>query len=82
MELVNIEKELENIGCIAFLFNGVDAMLVKLSDLTDNLDQGTLPVIADKDRDHFMVYENARTTIMCVLARDYPDTFKEIMMSK
>lgn len=62
--------------------NSVDAMLVKLSDLTDNLDQGTLPVIADKDRERFMVYENARTTIMGVLARDYPDTFKEIMMSK
>lgn len=59
--------------------NNVDAMLVKLSDLTDNLDQGTLSVITDKDRERFIVYENARSKIMYVLARDYPETFKEIM---
>lgn len=44
--------------------NNVDAMLVKLSDLTDNLDQGTLSVITDKDRERFIVYENARSKIM------------------
>ena len=54
-------------------------MLVKLSDLTDNLDQGTLSVITDRDRERFIVYENARTKIMSTLARDYPETFKEIM---
>ena len=59
--------------------NNVDAMLVKLSDLTDNLDQGTLSVITDRDRERFIVYENARTKIMSTLARDYPETFKEIM---
>lgn len=59
--------------------NNVDAMLVKLSDLIDNLDQGTLSVITDRDRERFIVYENARTKIMSTLARDYPETFKEIM---
>lgn len=59
--------------------NNVDAMLVKLSDLTDNLDQGTLSVITDKDRERFIVYENARSKIMYALARDYPEAFKEIM---
>ena len=34
------------------------------------------------NRKEYTLTENDRTTIMCVLARDYPDTFKEIMMSK
>lgn len=59
--------------------NNVDAMLVKLSDLADNLDQGTLPTITDKDRERFITYENARLKIMSKLASDYPDIFKHIM---
>lgn len=35
----------------------LDAMLIKLSDLTDNLDQGTLSKITERDRERFMVYE-------------------------
>ena len=62
--------------------NNVDAMLVKLSDLTDNLDQGTLPTITDKDRERFITYENARLKIMSKLASDYPDIFKHIMTTK
>ena len=62
--------------------NNVDAMLVKLSDLTDNLDQGTLPTITDKDRERFITYENARLKIMSRLASDYPDIFKHIMTTK
>ena len=53
--------------------------MVKLSDLTDNLDQGTLPVISDKDRERFIVYENAKVKIMSTLAENYPEEFKEIM---
>ena len=51
-------------------------MLVKLSDLADNLDQGTLPTITEKDRERFIVYENARLKIMGKLASDYPEIFK------
>lgn len=57
----------------------LDAMVVKLSDLTDNLDQGTLPVITERDRERFIVYENARIKIMSTLASDYPEVFKLFM---
>ena len=60
----------------------VDAMLVKLSDLTDNLDQGTIPKITERDRERFITYENARTKIMSVLANDYPDIFQTIMNTR
>lgn len=54
-------------------------MVVKLSDLTDNLDQGTLPVITERDRERFIVYENARIKIMSTLASDHPEVFKLFM---
>lgn len=59
--------------------NNVDAMLIKLSDLTDNLDQGTLDTITDRDCERFLTYETARSTIMSTLAQDYPDIFQYIM---
>lgn len=60
----------------------VDAMLVKLSDLTDNLDQGTLPVITDRDRLRFVTYERAKVKIMESLLTVEPDLFKSIMNSR
>ena len=60
----------------------LDAMLVKLADLTDNLDQGTLPVISDKDRERFVTYEQAKLKIMSILALEYPEIFKSIANSK
>ena len=60
----------------------VDAMLVKLSDLTDNLDQGTLPVITDRDRQRFVTYERAKVKIMETLLTVEPDLFKSIMNSR
>lgn len=60
----------------------VDAMLVKLSDLTDNLDQGTLPVITDLDRQRFVTYERAKVKIMENLLTVEPDLFKSIMNSR
>ena len=60
----------------------VDAMLVKLSDLTDNLDQGTLPVITDRDRQRFVTYERAKVKIMESLLTLEPDLFKSIMNSR
>lgn len=60
----------------------VDAMLVKLSDLTDNLDQVTLPVITDRDRERFVTYERAKVTIMETLLTVEPDLFKSIMNSR
>ena len=60
----------------------LDAMLIKLSDLTDNLDQGTLSKITERDRERFMVYEQAKTTIMSVLATKHPAVFKDILNKK
>lgn len=60
----------------------VDEMLVKLSDLTDNLDHGTLPVITDRDRERFVTYERAKVTIMETLLTVEPDLFKSIMNSR
>lgn len=60
----------------------VDAMLVKLSDLTDNLDQGTLPVITDQDRKRFVTYERSKVKIMETLLTVEPDLFKSIMNSR
>ena len=75
-ESVSYNDYIENI-C-----NNVDAMLVKLSDLADNLDQGTLPTITEKDRERFIVYENARLKIMGKLASDYPEIFKSILNAR
>lgn len=60
----------------------IDAMMVKLSDLTDNLDQGTLPVITDRDRQRFVTYERAKVKIMETLLTVEPDLFKSIMNSR
>lgn len=57
-------------------------MLIKLSDLTNNLDQGTLSKTTERDRERFMVYEQAKTTIMSVLATKYPAVFKDILNKK
>lgn len=67
---------------ISRICENVDAMLVKLSDLTDNLDQGTLPVITDRDRERFVTYERAKVTIMETLLTVEPDLFKSIMNSR
>ena len=67
---------------IARICENVDAMLVKLSDLTDNLDQGTLPVITDRDRLRFVTYERAKVKIMETLLTVEPDLFKSIMNSR
>lgn len=60
----------------------VDAMLVKLSDLTDNLDQDTSPVITDQDRQRFVTYERSKVKIMETLLTVEPDLFKSIMNSR
>lgn len=60
----------------------LDAMLIKLSDLTDNLDQGTLSKITERDRERFMIYEQAKTTIMSVLVTKHPAVFKDILNKK
>lgn len=57
-------------------------MLIKLSNLTDNLDQGNLSKITERDHERFMVYEQAKTTIMSVLATKHPAVFKDILNKK
>lgn len=59
-----------------------DAMVVKLSDLEDNLDQGTLNEITDRDCERFVTYQQARVKILATLAQHYPELFKEIMTTK
>ena len=59
-----------------------DAMVVKLSDLEDNLDQGTLKEITDRDCERFVTYQQARVKILATLAQHYPELFKEIMTTK
>lgn len=56
-----------------------DAMVVKLSDLADNLDQGTLEIITERDKKRFITYSNAQCKILATLATDYPELFKDIM---
>lgn len=67
---------------ISRICENVDAMLVKLSDLTDNLDQGTLSVITDRDRQRFVTYERAKVKIMETLLTVEPDLFKSIVNSR
>lgn len=57
-------------------------MLVKLADLSDNLDQGTLPHITERDRQRFLTYERAKLTIMGKLASDYPDIFSNVLKAR
>lgn len=64
---------------IAHICTNVDAMLVKLADLTDNLDQGTLPVLKERDIERFKVYKTAQQTIMETLAKEHPSIFQEIL---
>ena len=59
-----------------------DAILVKLADLSDNLDQGTLPNITERDRQRFLTYEKAKLTIMSKLASDYPDIFSDVLKAR
>ena len=64
---------------IAHICTNVDAMLVKLADLTDNLDQGTLPVLTERDIERFKTYKTAQQTIMETLAKEHPSIFQEIL---
>lgn len=85
-EVVNVLKLLthdkENTSYEAYIdkiCTNPDAMLVKLSDLADNLDQGTLDVITDRDKERFVTYSNAQCKIMAALATDYPELFKKVL---
>lgn len=64
---------------ISHICTNVDAMLVKLADLTDNLDQGTLPVLTERDIERFKTYKTAQQTIMETLAKEHPSIFQEIL---
>lgn len=86
LEILNyLTHDKENVSYkdyIDKICTNLDAMLVKLADLTDNLDQGTLPVISEKDRERFVTYEQAKLKIMSILALEYPEIFKSIANSK
>ena len=56
-----------------------DAMLVKLSDLHDNLDESTIPNITDRDRERFGKYMTAYGTILEVLASKYPEIYETLI---
>ena len=86
LEILNyLTHDKENVSYKEYIdkiCTNLDAMLVKLADLTDNLDQGTLPVISEKDRERFVTYEQAKLKIMSILALEYPEIFKSIANSK
>lgn len=88
-EVVNVLKLLthdkENVSYESYIdkiCTNPDAMLVKLSDLADNLDQGTLDVITDRDKERFVTYSNAQCKIMATLATDYQELFKKILTAQ
>lgn len=56
----------------------IDAMMVKLADLIDNLDQNTLDEITENDQKRFVQYEKAKLKIMQTLLTNYPDEFKNV----
>lgn len=80
LKLLTHDKESESYEAyIDKICTNPDAMMVKLSNLTDNLDQGTLDVITDRDKERFVIYSNAQCKIMATLATDYPELFKKAL---
>lgn len=56
----------------------LDAMLVKLADLEDNLQIETLPRITEKEELRIEKYKNAQTFILRQLETTYPNIFNQI----
>ena len=54
-------------------------MLIKLSDLHDNLDESTVPHITERDRKRFDKYLTAYGTILEVLKDKYPDIYETLI---
>lgn len=73
-----ISQEVLNVLAL-LTHNREDSYDEYINKVCTNLDQGTLPVITERDRERFIVYENARIKIMATLASDYPEVFKLFM---
>lgn len=56
----------------------LDAMLVKLADLEDNLRVETLAKITEKEELRMQKYKKAQTFILQQLEKNYPEQFKKI----
>lgn len=56
----------------------LDAMLVKLADLEDNLRVETLPRITEKEELRIEKYKNAQTFILQQLKTTYPNVYHQI----
>ena len=64
---------------IKHICSNPDAMLVKLSDLHDNLDESTIPNATNRDRERFDKYMIAYGTISHVLEFQYPEIYKTLL---
>lgn len=78
LKYVTRDKTMPYETYISNLCNNLDAMLVKLSDLNDNLDTATLKTITEADEKRFLKYETARVKILATLLNKYPKIFNEI----
>ena len=77
--LTHDETKVSYEAYIEHLCTNIDAMLVKLSDLHDNLDETTIPNITERDRKRFDKYMIAYGTIMEALASKYPEIYETLL---
>ena len=77
--LTHDETKVSYEAYIEHLCTNPDAMLVKLSDLHDNLDETTIPNITERDRKRFTKYLTAYGTILEVLKDKYPDIYETLI---
>ena len=68
---------ISGIGLIILIIGLV--MLVKVSDLHDNLDETTIPNITERDRKRFDKYLTAYGTILEVLRDKHPDIYETLI---
>lgn len=77
--LTHDEAKISYEAYIEHLCTNIDAMLVKLSDLHDNLDETTIPNITERDRKRFDKYLTAYGTILEVLKDKHPDIYETLI---
>ena len=77
--LTHDEAKVSYEAYIEHICTNIDAMLVKLSDLHDNLDESTIPNITERDRKRFDKYLTAYGTILEVLRDKHPDIYETLI---
>lgn len=83
-EVIEIVKYLTRVSSDSYetyidkITQSLPAMLIKLSDLTDNSDTETLDKITSNDIKRFAKYELAKAKIWSTILEDYPDVFRSL----